>query len=1368
MQRDRKCSVTLTSEVFFVEFRDSFHRKMPFPIAQLYVRGHNAKSHLERYLAAYYLWEASLKVLASTAIAEYAELDEHDPATEERLHSLARPSTGHWWEYIKLLVPQLAETGDESFQQINQTLLGPRQDGLPRTAALDGRLRFELEGKSTSRHGVKLTELFDRMITFRNREIGHGATGQQNSEHYEKLGRSMLLGMEELLQKIDVLAGRDLLFIGDVKRKNSGQWSIERYSLSADTAWRLDPLEVESDAAAEIPAPDQIYLASDSVNSGDLKSMRSLHPLLSYDNETSEVFFLNGKRGKKKANYLCYTSGNVVHRDGLDKTQQELLSRVLRIDVNKDDVQAWTEEVAESDPKDARINSDDGGKYLDEFLLKSLIGRGGMGEVYRAWQPSLGREVALKCLIRSGDATSESRFAREIRALGKVEHPHLVKIFTAGTTEEGQGFYAMELIEGADLESVSKHLAGKHPGEVDEETWRGVLSTAYEESLSKEENVSEVDEPLVEPEAPTELSDSSIFASELKKKDYVAEVVEYIRQTAEAVHALHKVGVVHRDIKPGNIMLDTRGKAVLMDLGLAKIALDKDGLTRTRQFVGTICYASPEQVIAAGEVDKRSDIYSLGATLWELLALRPPFSGSTESSTFEIMRKIQQDDPPPVSSINPRVSRDLSAIVQKCMEKNPDKRYQTAKELVKDLRRYQNGEPVEARPVSWVGRVVRHCQRRPAATAAWTSICVLAIVLIIGFSIFFSPEKEGLRPWEVAVATYPGSLKEWWFDDEEISWQMLPIQRKKLSDESDADHEKIYYPETYSTFIDQLIDGRTDIPSFEPLERHTVKRPNLDFHRATETEAERRGRINEEKKQELAATRNEIESVTKNLEKVIENETAAGIHTRALLNYRLCDLHITAEKQQAVVAKNLPDALQLQEEYEPKKFMEESERDFEKAVQAYPEDEPMRLLCEYDQIQLLKLKDEQKAAYKLYKLNVRLRREDSKAPWTNQYAFKMFRVSTLYDGGTLCRNLAKRNLEKSEGEEVLDDYFQRSEEQYFNAKMLVDEMLEKANHSRQVSAEKILYLNEVKIELMDRLGLVYMDQWKFTLAMKQFKNAIQMFTRSESGDKLNSVATMSLRDVTDKKTFHARMEYIRTKHFHSMARCYTNHLEDAAVSFEEIITEMSEFLKKQERPIPTETDDDKLSAKEIDEVSRQLANSLERGSECLQSLSAKHGQLVKTKELETIFVRGQYKRLITQALLGESSLQATAKELEEIERTSPPLSEPKMERDLLRRVARSIIDIAADGEKRTDAIKSLADELADIESPEFQLNNRESIVTRVLTWQLLMKYSNDSTEHEGVFKRLKQLVCDKLDQNDEALLYEWLDLYWDQMDNPST
>ena len=560
-----------------------------------------------------------------------------------------------------------------------------------------------------------------------------------------------------MLDRLGTLAGRRLLFLADVRRHASGRWLVERYELMGEAPRRLESLDLPDGESVRRLLPERVYLESSALGPssplhGDVttgpdekvegKGQRasdhaprtvSLHPLLVYEADDGEVLFLNARRGLQRIDYLSYSTGREVGRADLASEQCELLARVLHLPVDARSVAGWaarsqTEEQADGVPEERPAAP----RRLAEFELLSELGRGGMGVVYRAWQPSLGRQVAVEALYRTGDPKAEARFAREIRALGHVEHPHLVKIFTSASEGE-QWFYAMELVEGATLAAVCEKLQGRssHPETVDFQAWQEAVSTVCAEARQAEKPLSEnpasgggtlhATTTDLESDAPRSLLRLG--------QSYVRQVVELVRQVAKAAHALHERGILHRDVKPGNIMVTADGhQAVLMDLGLAQIADEVGGrLTKTRQFVGTLRYASPEQVLAVGGLDRRSDVYSLGATLWELLTLRPMFSATEQTPTPELMRRIQVEEPERPRKYHPGLSRDLEAIVLKCLEKDRGRRYATSRELVRDLERYQAGEPVRARPVGGLQRAWRWCRRNPAVAGM---LAVLALVIL--------------------------------------------------------------------------------------------------------------------------------------------------------------------------------------------------------------------------------------------------------------------------------------------------------------------------------------------------------------------------------------------------------------------------------------------------------------------------------------------------------------------------------------------------------------------------------------------------------------------------------------------------------------
>ena len=338
-------------------------------------------------------------------------------------------------------------------------------------------------------------------------------------------------------------------------------------------------------------------------------------------------------------------------------------------------------------------------RYLGDFELMSRIGRGGMGVVYKANQLSLGRIVAVKRLTNAGSVTSVARFKREILALGRIDHPSLVRIHTSGTDGDDY-FYAMELVEGADLSEVLNVIRSSITANESQFKWQAAVSTACEVTRTKE---SLIDQSIdfgavpVSDAADNGTSQELIDASvEHLGPDYVKQCLLIAQQVSSALSALHKEGVIHRDVKPENIMITASGeRAVLTDLGLAQLVGYDDNLTRTRQFIGTLQYASPEQVLAAYKVDGRSDIYSLGATVWECLTLARLFGANRDIAEHELIRCIQRTRPPKPSRFNKHVTADLDTVVLRCLEKDETRRYQTIDQLSEDLQALLDGRPIQ-------------------------------------------------------------------------------------------------------------------------------------------------------------------------------------------------------------------------------------------------------------------------------------------------------------------------------------------------------------------------------------------------------------------------------------------------------------------------------------------------------------------------------------------------------------------------------------------------------------------------------------------------------------------------------------------------
>ena len=366
---------------------------------------------------------------------------------------------------------------------------------------------------------------------------------------------------------------------------------------------------------------------------------------------------------------------------------------------------------------------------LGDYRLLREIGRGGMGIVYQAVQESLGRYVALKVLPNSvaGRPLFLERFQREARAAARLHHTNIVAAYGVGE-HEGTHYYAMQYIQGQGLDAVLEDVR-RLRGVASDPSRAGTLSASIAQSLmsghfrSATENIDFELAPL--PQQPTTEGSSSGLSTQ-PERTYHYSVARLGLQAADGLAHAHAQGVLHRDVKPSNLMLDTHGVLWITDFGLAKLQ-DSDELTNTGDLVGTLRYMAPERF--EGKGDSRSDIYSLGATLYEMLTLQPPFSGADRAG---LIGQITQEPPAPPSRITPLLPRDLETIVTKAMARDPALRYQKASDLAEDLRRFLENRPIKARRSSVRERAWRWCRRNPAIAGLVAAVFLLLVCLTVG------------------------------------------------------------------------------------------------------------------------------------------------------------------------------------------------------------------------------------------------------------------------------------------------------------------------------------------------------------------------------------------------------------------------------------------------------------------------------------------------------------------------------------------------------------------------------------------------------------------------------------------------------------
>lgn len=391
------------------------------------------------------------------------------------------------------------------------------------------------------------------------------------------------------------------------------------------------------------------------------------------------------------------------------------------------------------------------GRVLGQFELRELLGEGAFGSVFKAWDEKLQRFVALK-IPRYGSMGGdvERTFLKEARLAAGISHSNVVGVYEIGQID-GTWFIATQLIDGI---SLRDRLKTKPPSE--------------------------------------------------------REAVEMVIRILNGIQSFHDRGIIHRDLKPGNILVDTSGNPFVADFGLARRQTPSEAtVSQSGQVVGTILYMSPEQARGdVSELTNRSDLYAMGVILYELLSGKRPFE-ATDSRT--VLYRIMTEDPPVLKKNNVRLPRDLETICLKALSKEPEKRYASASEMADDFRRFLDGKPILARPVSRIEKLVKLIRRNPLVTAA---VSVAAIAMVTAASLFATQREDSRVPVMIETDNGEASLRFVRYD------HVLKVPFPEAAVESTSGEEVRLLPGLYR------VSGRSDSGGFHEVWRTVPELPS--------------------------------------------------------------------------------------------------------------------------------------------------------------------------------------------------------------------------------------------------------------------------------------------------------------------------------------------------------------------------------------------------------------------------------------------------------------------------------------------------------------------------------------------------------------
>jgi formylglycine-generating enzyme required for sulfatase activity/serine/threonine protein kinase/Tfp pilus assembly protein PilF len=730
------------------EFHRDYLIRLPLPLAQLYSRAHNAKDARSRHDNTFYLLEALVKLAVAPAAAAYLDEVRHgaarDEAVDRELVKLALPSLGQWVGMLRGLARHFG--GDDRrashplgprWEQLNR----PRHDReMPAAVALYQRIKNGPDGQLAHDRACSLLQLLDALVQYRNGVFGHG--GARFESFYDReMGPLLFPAANELLAEevFDPLGppGSRLIYLTELRVVDEGRAELGLRDLVGLEGERAAPLVLELRHAAGL-APHRVAV----LWPGHPLPL-SLDPLLLYrENEVSpELLFLNRDRAGGQVEYLNYRSGRTERESSSVRALAALLGRITGGEVGEPQLRALAEQTrAQTAPVEVPPPPEPAAQVVGDYEVLAEVGRGSMGVVYLARQRSLGRLVALKMLPDdlAGDELALARFRREVAALARCEHPNIVKVFDKGQLADGRLYYTMEYVPGCTLEQVWQELSGSHrqgdASHLGTSTWTRAVLTASRKQRDRTAARSSGGAPAASgtaaPAVPLlplpplpDLPDAPDDAG-----GYARRVALLVRDAALALQAVHEQHIVHRDVKPANLVLTPDGsRLVLMDFGLVKGQTTSLTVSGHGGLLGTLRYAAPEQLAAATrKVGAPADVRGLGVTLWELLTRRRLFDEAADEA--QLADLIADHDVPLLSTVDPTLPRDLEAIVARATERRVADRIQTAGELAEYLQLFLDDKPLPIRRPS-AGELVWRWARAHRALVGSVAAAALAILV---------------------------------------------------------------------------------------------------------------------------------------------------------------------------------------------------------------------------------------------------------------------------------------------------------------------------------------------------------------------------------------------------------------------------------------------------------------------------------------------------------------------------------------------------------------------------------------------------------------------------------------------------------------